>query len=244
MNLFRNYRSNREFAESHPGFPFPPPVVSHDAYSTTNFEFYYTSGQASARLVLDLVTKYVETDRIKICEWGCGPGRIIRHLPAAVAPSEIEVYGTDYNGRTIEWLKEYVPGIHFYQNSLMPPLPFEANTFECLYSVSVFTHLSERSNHDWLEENLRVVKPGGMVLMTVQGDNYRNRLLPDELRDYDSGRIVVRAHTAEGSRLYSTFHSPTFMRERFLRGLKIVHHAPSPPRHLAGGQDVWVIRKH
>ncbi len=244
VNLFLNYRSNREFAERHPGFAFPPHMVAHDAYSTTSFEFYYTSGLEGATIVRDLVMKYVRSHRIKICEWGCGPGRIVRHLPAAVGPSDIEVFGTDCNGRTIEWLTEYVSGVHFRQNELMPPLPFEANTFDCLYSVSVFTHLSEGSNYDWLEENLRVVKPGGVIMMTVQGDNYRNRLLPDERRNYDAGRIVIREHLAEGSRLYSAFHSPAFMREHFLQGLEIIHHDPDPPRLLAGGQDIWVIRKH
>src|SRR5256885_5484771 len=37
----------------------------------------------------------------------------------------------------------------------------------------------------------RVVKPGGFIWFTIHGDSYRERLLPEEKRQFDDGEIVV-----------------------------------------------------
>ncbi len=39
-----------------------------------------------------------------------------------------------------------------------------------VYSVSVFTHLDERGQFDWLAEVRRVLRPGGVALLTVHGE--------------------------------------------------------------------------
>lgn len=79
--------------------------------------------------------------------------------------------------------------------------------------------------------------------MTTHGDKCKNKLLRDEARLYDSGKLMVRAGVIEGTRAYCTFHSPLFMRNTFLKGLEIVLHDPNPDPAVAGPQDIWVIRK-
>jgi len=243
--IMQNYRSNRIFAKSISGFSFPPYDVAYDAYGSIDYETYYMNGRKAATFIYDILSEELPQKHIKICEWGCGPGRIIRHLPSIDSTKRLEVYGTDYNQKTIRWCKENIKvgDIEFSPNKLAPPLPFKSNFLDCLYSVSVYTHLSEEMHFAWLQENLRVVRPGGLILMTTHGDKSKNKLLHEEVDSYETGKLVVRGDVVEGTRSYCAFHSPSFMRNTFLKGLEIVLHDSSPDPVIAGPQDVWVVRK-
>jgi len=50
-----------------------------------------------------------------------------------------------------------------------PPLPFPDNSFDLIYAVSVFTHLSEEHQRTWLPELRRVLRPGGRLLLVDIG---------------------------------------------------------------------------
>ena len=94
----------------------------------------------------------------------------------------------------------------------------------------------------WLKENIRVVKPGGIIIMTLQGDNYCGKMLAEEKELYDRGELVVRAKVYEGSRLYAAFHSPKFVKEKLLKSADNVELLEISAR-WEGGQDIWVLRK-
>lgn len=85
-----------------------------------------------------------------------------------------------------------MPEINFNSNSLAPSLKYEDNSFDFLYSVSVFTHLSEEMHYRWFKENLRIVRPGGIIMLTTHGDKYK--LLPNELFRYEQGELVMRGN--------------------------------------------------
>ena len=180
---------------------------------------------------------------IKICEWGCGPARIIRHLADALPEKNVQVSGSDYNLKSINWCKTNFPQINFKVNQLTPPLDFADNTFDFLYSVSVFTHLSEEMHYEWFKENLRVVRPGGLIMFTTHGDKFKAKLLPDEIAQYESGKLVVRGNVEEGKRMFCAFHNPSFVRNNLLKGLEVLVHDIAPVKALSGGQEVWLVRK-
>ena len=48
-------------------------------------------------------------------------------------------------------------------------LPFEDESFDLVYSVSVFSHLDEALGDQWLRELRRVLRAGGVALLTVHG---------------------------------------------------------------------------
>ncbi|MDZ7626597.1 MAG: class I SAM-dependent methyltransferase [Ignavibacteriaceae bacterium] len=124
--------------------------------------------------------KYLDLKNIKILEWGCGPARIIRHLPRLLNDS-CEIYGSDYNSKTIVWCKKIFPEFNFSKNNLQPPLEFENNFFDIIYATSVFTHLSEEMHYAWMNELKRVCKPNGIIFLTTHGDNCKPKLTPEEL---------------------------------------------------------------
>jgi hypothetical protein len=67
------------------------------------------------------MSKYRSGKNLTILAWGCGPGRIIRHMPDLFDESG-QCHGTDYNFRSIAWCRENLPGIQFAINDLKPPL--------------------------------------------------------------------------------------------------------------------------
>ena len=179
---------------------------------------------------------------LKVLEWGCGPARVIRHIGGFLT-RPAELWGSDYNPRSIRWCRRHIANERFVHNGLAPPLPLEAGSFDAVYCLSVFTHLSEAMHVAWRDELLRVLRPGGILIATLHGDHYRDRhLLPHEMDEYDGGRLVVRDAVQEGKKWYAAFHSPRYVREHLFKGLPILLHRPQPlPGCLE--QDVWVVHK-
>jgi trans-aconitate methyltransferase len=242
MDVYRNLSSNGQFQTQHPEFVLPPKFLAYDAYASTNAEMYYRSGRELAAYFAELIQKYaVSSAAIKIFEWGCGPARIIRHLPAMFPGQAVDVHGSDYNQRTIKWCQRHVPAITFLSNKLEPPVPCPDGYFDCIYNFSVFTHLSELSHYQWIAELRRMLVPGGILIMTTHGNTSRSHLLESEAHDYDAGNLVVRGKVAEGKRCYVAYHSPEFVSRKLLSGFEILEHISSPT--VTYPQDVWVARK-
>ena len=100
-----------------------------------------------------------------VLDWGVGCGRVARHIAPGLGD---RFFGCDIDADNIAWCKANLPGS--YKPSLLePPLPYADNSFDVIYGISVFTHLRENWELRWLEELHRVLRPGGVLLMTVHG---------------------------------------------------------------------------
>jgi SAM-dependent methyltransferase len=237
LHYCRTYRSNRAFMAEHKDLRLPPLLLMYEVSGHTSRKAYYENGLAHANILARIIEKHCPGRVISVCEWGCGPGRIIRHFPDVLRWDRVDLHGTDYSPKSIEWCRENIPGVSFHINGLTPPLPFPENQFDCLYGFSVLTHLSEESHFSWIQDFRRVVKPGGLLILTTHGDLHRSKLLWSERRLYDRGDLVVRDKVEEGTRCFVAFHSPAFMRAKLLADLMVVEHLPG-----AVYQDLWVIR--
>ena len=101
----------------------------------------------------------------RILDWGCGCGRLARY--AAQIPG-IELSGCDIDADNVNWCATNLKG-HFAPSGMRPPLPFPSAGFDLIYGLSIFTHLREPLQDEWLAELQRVCAPGGLLLMTVHG---------------------------------------------------------------------------
>jgi len=234
---------NRRFLKAHREFAVPPYRLAWDAYNHINWERYYDKGIEHAEFIAQLVTEWLPTEQLSILEWGCGPARVIRHLRDCVGAERIELSGTDYNEQSIAWCRANLKDIDFRTNQLTPPLPFGPETFDCVYALSVFTHLSEPMQHAWMEELQRVLKPSGIIIFTVQGEIDRDRLLPGERARYEQGQLVVRDEFAEGKKRFLAIHSPRYVRNELVPQCQVLRHIPSPRRTGMLRQDVWVVAR-
>jgi SAM-dependent methyltransferase len=237
----KHLRKNRAFVRGHPEEAVAPGFLMYDAYGEINYPSYFVKGSGAATYVVELAREYLGVrSGLSVCEWGCGPGRIIRHLPTLLPDSRI--YGTDSNARTIAWCSAHLRGVTFRVNDLAPPLPFATGAMDLLYAVSVLTHLSEEMHIAWVAECRRVVRPGGLILLTVHGDRCAGHLSPSERAAYDAGHLVARGRVREGSRTFVAFQSPGFMRE-LLRGTEVLLHNPARrPPAFGGAQDMYLVR--
>jgi ubiquinone/menaquinone biosynthesis C-methylase UbiE len=114
------------------------------------------------------------TDTKRILEFGCGAGRMIRHLPE-LAP-QTQLWGVDVSAEHVRWcIENLTPFIHFATTTLVPHLPFADEFFDLIYGGSVFTHI-EDIQETWLLELARVLRPGGRLYVTIHDEDTVSRL--------------------------------------------------------------------
>src|SRR5688572_2170764 len=84
-NLLRwkNRTLNQEFKEQNPEFVFPPDYLMYESFQI-NYKNYFTEGKNAAHWIADHVKKHIALEGKKVLDWGCGPGRVIRHMPEVV----------------------------------------------------------------------------------------------------------------------------------------------------------------
>ena len=232
---------NKGFAREVPGFATPPPHVAFDALNHVDWHIYRDTGIAHAELFARAICLACPGDTpLDVLEWGCGPGRIVRHVLAALGDRAGSVTATDCNTESIAWCRDNLPGVHFAQNDPHPPLPFVAASFDAVYCFSVFTHLSEAAQIAWARELRRVLRPGGILVCTTQGAAFRFLLASGaERARFDSGAVVVQGNYQEGKKWFIAIQPEAFVKQSLLGEFVDVHRFTTTTDDDIL-QDVWV----
>ena len=241
MQKMMNLKENNDFRLKNPGVPMPPDYLLYESFQL-NYHKYFYEGYNTALWIVSLLNRYTELRNKKILDWGCGPGRIIRHLPNMTGNS-CEYFATDYNSLSIEWCKTNLTGIKFNHNTNEARLPYCDNYIDIVFGISVFTHLSEGMHHNWYSELSRILKRGGVMFFTTQGKNFTVKLTKDELKKFDNGDLVVRSGAPEGHRTYSAFQPAYFMKRLLINDEILEHIVPDPEKGRWLPQDIWIVRK-
>jgi SAM-dependent methyltransferase len=106
----------------------------------------------------------------KILDFGCGWGRIIRLFLKDLPPSKI--WGCDPVADMITICREQNKWCNFEHIDTNPPTPFQNDSFDMIYSFSVFSHLSEKFHLELLSEIKRILKPGGIYITTTRNRQF------------------------------------------------------------------------
>ncbi len=235
----------RDFESRNPGYVMPPWDIAYDAFGGLEPEKYRELGQLHAAKIAGHIGRHANAHAaagtaLTICDWGCGPMRVMRCLPehAGVANHYI---GLDYNPRTIAWASRAFPQFTFRLNALQPPLPLEAESVDVLYCISVFTHLSRKVALDYIADIHRILKPGGLLIATLHGEVNSANLTPEELVRFNRGEYVERGGVEEGKRIYVAYHPPGFVHEAFGQFEHLVTDTDNPTPYFK--QEWWVFRK-
>jgi SAM-dependent methyltransferase len=175
-----------------------------------------------------------------LMDFGCGCGRITRHLHIL---KNTDIWGVDYNSRLIKWCNKYLPVGTYQTNSLEPPLPFPNNKFDFIIARSVFTHLNANLQLVWLSELYRVLKPGGYFFFTTMGGHYEDLFSEKERKKYHNGELVVVHGTYSGKNRCYVWQPPEYTYKVWPQhGFEIIN-------YKAGGiiedapQDSYLSRK-
>lgn len=220
--------------------PLPPDVLRLMVAGTDDAEWFLTAGRRAAdSLAAVLATAGVALHQCEsVLDFGCGCGRVIRHLRHL--PTEL--HGCDTNPVAVDWCDEHLPFGRFAVNALESPLEYDDASFDLVYALSVFTHLSLALQSHGMSELRRVLKPGGVLVLSLHGDATLKHLNRAERADYRAGRLVVRVGELAGTNHCAAFHPLAFVRGVLAAGFEVLCMAPegatgNPP------QDAWVLRK-
>lgn len=241
LQKFKNRKINKDFKSKNPNVKLPPDYLIYESFQI-NYHKYYSESIETARWITGHFKKHINLKNKRILDWGCGPGRIIRHLPTVIGDG-CEFFGTDYNEKSIDWCSKNLAEIQFNKNSLKAQLPYDDHFMDVIYGLSIFTHLSEQLHYDWYNELYRVLKPNGIMFLTTQGDNFKVKMTDLELKKYNENKLVVRGNVKEGHRTYSAFHPPGFMRKLFSNVEILEHIDRKPEKGDWLPQEIWIIKK-
>lgn len=103
----------------------------------------------------------------RVLDFGAGVGRQIKYFRDRFP--EVEYQACDVEPSHVGWLTRAYPDVTTRINSYAPPLDYPSDHFDMVYSVASYTHMEPAACDLWLDEFARVLKPGGIVCLTVIG---------------------------------------------------------------------------
>jgi SAM-dependent methyltransferase len=148
--------------------PIPPPYVIYLVGSHYSAERFFTGGMTDAQSIRQVLAPHrppLESAQA-ILDFGCGCGRVIRHWAGL---TQTRICGTDYNPLLIDWCQKHLRFAEFQVNGFTAPLNWPDDTFDVVYTISIFTHLQAPAQAYWMRELSRVTKPGGHIVVSVHG---------------------------------------------------------------------------
>jgi SAM-dependent methyltransferase len=205
--------------------PLPPRELRARATGTGNAQWFQKSGRMSvAALESAIVSLGVKwSDFGRILDFGAGCGRLLRHLLPRVPLAR--VWACDTDSAAMAWLERQMPRVHARRTDHEGPLPFTSALFDLVVAVDVFTTFDETSQDRWLQELMRVTRPGGLFLVTTNGlKNWTDAVAAEpELKKHEVALTTTGfcATSAFEGRPCS-FHHPAYIRERWARWLDIL----------------------
>jgi SAM-dependent methyltransferase len=153
-------------------------------------EAYEQLGAGTRKALLDMLPDDWSFTGKRVLDFGCGAGRTLRHFLDEA--DEGELWGTDIDGASIDWLQGALcPPLNALRCERAPPLGLEYATFDLIWAVSVFTHLPDNSI-PWLLELHRLLKPEGMLIATFMGRWHSESLLNEPWDEDRIGMNVLR----------------------------------------------------
>jgi SAM-dependent methyltransferase len=217
------------------GPPLPPRRLMVRVAGTADADWFLRSGRAAYDAI---AAKVALTEVSAVLDFGCGCGRVTRYW----SDHRGTVAGSDVSAEAVGWCRANLPFARFETNGLEPPLAFADSSFDLVYALSVFTHLTAELQSAWRDELHRVLRPGGRLLLTTHGRSYRPRLDEGERAAFDRGELVVRWADLPGSNLCSAYHPERYLREAFGEGFAFVELEEEGARGNPT-QDLVLLRK-
>lgn len=235
--------------------PWPDDELIYRVTGYTDRTTFYDSGYQS---VQDLEAVLAAAGRslssfATILDFGSGCGRITLWLEHLGSSSSL--HGTDIDARAMAWAEANIPWSQSKVNQPLPPLDYPDGFFDLVFSHSVFTHIDEHYQDQWLTELRRVVKPGGYVILSLHGET-AFKVFEQAVADRGGDPSVIRREL--GTRgisfikddaftggpfpdfYHSTFHAPWYVFEHWSRWFDVIAFLP---KRSMGYQDFVLLER-
>lgn len=175
-----------------------------------------------------------------VLDFGCGCGRVISHLSTLLINNHF--FASDIDQEAIAWCKSNLSHLgEFSTNDILPPLPYDDNFFDVIYSISVFTHLPEDMQLLWLEELSRVTRRGGYLLITTHGEGLAPEEIRQDLREHGFYYSVSSGTDGLPDFYQTSFHTEQYIRHHWSNHFEIVSILH---KGILNHQDLVICRKN
>jgi SAM-dependent methyltransferase len=194
--------------------------------------------------VLDVVCgRSISTFRSAL-DWGCGSGRLLRYLSSVEG---LQLTAADIDEDNLSWCRTNLPGPAYVHLPRHPPSTLPAQAFDLLIGLSIFTHLSETVQFEWLKELHRVSAPGAILLMSIHGPAVHAMTQSMDFCQAIEAKGILDGHShdledvpGDASYYRTTHHSHAYVRREWGRHFEIVDILPAC---IGNMQDLVVMRR-
>jgi SAM-dependent methyltransferase len=242
-DLLADFRER--FSPGH-GLPLPPAALRHRVGpNSSRAEFLHVGALCASDLsgVYAGLGRDPAGDR-RWLDFGCGCGRVARHLLAKGALERLGIgalsplayTGVDVDRRQIAWVARHLSG-RFEAIPKAPPTPLPEAAFDVVFTISVFTHLDEGMQEAWLDELARLLRPGGLLLATTHAPEIARTspgVTAEELSRLAERGFLFRPSVGPFNE-QSAFHSRSYLLSTWSRRFE---ERGFFPRALGGFQDI------
>jgi len=216
----------------------PPPVEEINRVGSKDWSVFIEHADVITPTIVDaLLPPLKKLDNAQVLDFGCGVGRVALKL---YAEHKFPTHACDVNAEAIAYLSKQLPATDCQQTNYDPPLPYPDAFFDAVYSVSVWTHLPADKQDIWLKEMARILKPGGVALLTTsghaalkarheRGDAGWSETTSDDLiqrgfiyREYDRYAVNPGAYPGITSSYGLTAHDEGYVRNHWSRFLEVL----------------------
>jgi ubiquinone/menaquinone biosynthesis C-methylase UbiE len=243
---WQSKKANRAFKKQFPFQVLPPDKWLFETFQI-DYGKYQLDGALCAKEIIHWSRPYLPEDVLwKILDWGCGTARVTQHLHQN-APYSL-LYGADINAEIIQWNSQHINGIHFNTITQAHSLPYPSHFFNLVYGISVFTHLTIQEQIAWLDELLRVMESGGILILSTHGSYFNKQLSKKQLGLLEKQGFLELVEGAKGTPIgdrnfavYQDFH---VQKAHFEINFNIIqsYQGQEYPQ-IMGGQDLWILQK-
>jgi ubiquinone/menaquinone biosynthesis C-methylase UbiE len=125
---------------------------------------FFATGEEEIRPVFGYMReRFLSVPSGTILDFGCGVGRVARALKRRFDHG----IGVDISPRMIELARNHVPGVTFMVNQSETLEGIPDGTIDFVYSHIVLQHIPNRYQTRYIDELLRVLRPGGMAVLQI-----------------------------------------------------------------------------
>jgi len=221
------------------GLPVPPPYLVTLVASSADLDCFLEHGLDLVAYLDKLLSRHgLSFDQgPTTLDFGCGCGRLARYIAPRVIAGGGRFIGLDINRKLVDWSAKNLPG-EYRRNGLQPRAPIPDDSVDLLYAVSVFTHVPRASMAAWLEDYARMLKPGGVALVSFADEDRIDIAHPARRSELDRDGFLTSTTVLEGSNYMSSYATVAAFTELASRYMDVVEVTPSG----ASGQTLaWAV---
>ena len=198
--------------------PPPNPFLRFKIGGTPSLSKFLETGRKCCQSLVEAMQKterpLCSPDMANVLDFGCGCARTLCWV--ADQFPEKNYYGTDVDAEMIAWCRKNVHFAKFSLNNPLPPSPYRSRMFDLIYAISVFTHLDEPTQLRWLAEFRRLLRPEGMLFLTVHGEAVWSNL-PVWQKDEIRRRGVLTTYSSKLRGFFPDWYQTSFHTEKYVR---------------------------